>query len=144
MSLSTEPSTKYVADFICTYKFFEEPDDPNEPEMVDEQGNKTTAVHDCDVMYRIQLIQACNCNDDMDEMNKVLDELYENIHNTSWCSVILNKLMRNSQIGMDYDVMFRTLFGYEYFHLFHACLCEFFHNGIVNQSRVDAICAVIE
>jgi hypothetical protein len=127
-------NTQYVTNFICTYKLFEDGSECAADQSADQ------SVYDCDVMYRIQLIQACGGKNDMDEMNHILDDLYEAIHETTWCSRVMNQLMCNAPIGMEYEPMFITLFGYEMFHIFHGCICEYFHNGIVSQSRIELMC----
>ena len=132
-ALIPKNNTRYIADFLCTYKLFE-------TGLEDEGNTNPEMVHDCDIMYRMQLIQACNGSDEMDEMNDILGELYETIHETVWCSRIMNKMMRSAPIGMDYETMFRALFGYEFFHKFHGCICEYFHSGKVSETKVDEIC----
>jgi hypothetical protein len=100
-------------DFICTYKLLTE-------DSEDELGIK-------DMLYKIQLLQFFKLDSfDEKKINESIDKIFLNIKNESF----INNILRNSPYHniLDNELIFRTLFSYDYFDLFYTCLVNYFKN----------------
>lgn len=116
----------YQTDFICTYKLMDE-------EFTDD-------------LYQIQILQAFNLEKwDDNVINNICFELYALLtkSDTIFRDIIENakkniniKNMSDSVIdNCDEDgdkIIFTLLFTYDYFDLFHKCICEYMRNGKVS------------
>lgn len=139
-----EPILFYQTDFICTYKLMDE-------EFTDD-------------LYQIQLLQAFNLDKWDDALiNNLCYELYivlmkpETIFRD-----IIEKGKQNRDIKNIYDsiiqdtgdngddehtkgeddhdsIIFALLFTYDYFDLFHKCICEYFRNGVISLKTLENI-----
>ena len=112
---------------IFTYKLITEDGE-------DEKGLK-------EMLYKIQLLQLFGLNEfDESIMNEKMNVLYESIK----CEKFVEELLdinpyKNSFINN--ELLFRTLFSYDYLDLFHKCLYNHFNN--VSQSMDASIQDVI-
>lgn len=112
---------------IFTYKLITEDDE-------DEKGLK-------EMLYKIQLLQLFGLNEfDESIMNEKMNVLYESIK----CEKFVEELLdinpyKNSFINN--ELLFRTLFSYDYLDLFHKCLYNHFNN--IPQSMEVSIQDVI-
>ena len=99
---------------IFTYKLITEDGE-------DEKGLK-------EMLYKIQLLQLFGLNE-LDEtvMNEKMNSLYETIKEESFITELLQKNpYRHSFFNC--ELLFRTLFSYDYLDLFHRCLYNHFNN----------------
>lgn len=99
---------------IFTYKLITEDGE-------DEKGLK-------EMLYKIQLLQLFGLNE-LDEtvMNEKMNSLYETIKEESFITELLQEnSYRHSFFNC--ELLFRTLFSYDYLDLFHRCLYNHFNN----------------
>ena len=105
----------YKSDFICTYKLLED----------DEEG----ASHLC---YQMQLLQALNMTkfDDF-IITKNIEAVYFFIKDYSEIVdllIVLKEKYKNSNLAFFIEneiALFQLLFSYDYFDVFHKCLCNY-------------------
>ena len=128
----------YQADFICTYK---EMDSPEDQEM----------------MYKIQLLQAFDLPEWDDQKVKVIvEELYFDISKDVSLAIILDKVSKEEALqaiiemtlqerdakGLDQNMLyFSLLFQYEYFDFFHNCVIDFKHRGGIKEKTLHTLLA---
>ena len=123
----------YQTDFICTYKL-----------MDDEYTEE---------LYQIQILQAFNLKywDDI-IVNRSCFELYTLLTNSNKIfTTIVEKAKKNINIKNRYNsiiehcendddmIIFSLLFTYDYFDLFHKCICEYFRNGVISLKTLENI-----
>ena len=105
-------------DYICTYKDITEDDE-------DEVGLKQ-------VCYQLQLLQAFNMFEfDDTEIDKNINNAYTQLKDISFVQELIVKNPYNSQL-VDQELVFRTLFSYDYFDLFHKCLVYYYNNKSID------------
>jgi hypothetical protein len=116
----------YQADFICTYKWMDDPEDQEQ-------------------MYRIQLLQAFDLNEwNDDKINTTIQEIYTALAKTDELKNIYKKARQNTFIMetlslfshetvIGDDIIFNLLFKFEYFDLLHRCIVDFLINGNVDE-----------
>lgn len=98
---------------LCTYKLITEDDE-------EEIGLR-------EMLYKIQLLQIFNMEEFEEEtINKKIDHLFNSIKNEDFIKNIFEKHPYNGTIYN--DLIFRTLFSYDYLDLFHKCLYHFYNN----------------
>ena len=98
---------------IFTYKLITEDNE-------EEKGLK-------EMLYKIQLLQLFGLDElDEDVMNDKMNELYENIKNESFVKDLLHIHPYKFELAHD-ELLFRTLFSYDYLDLFHRCLYNHFN-----------------
>jgi len=105
----------YKSDFICTYKLLED----------DEEG----VSHLC---YQTQLLQALNMTkfDDF-IITKNIEAVYFFIKDCSeivGLLIVLKEKYKNSSMAFFIEneiALFQLLFSYDYFDIFHKCLCNY-------------------
>ena len=124
----------YQTDFICTYKLMDD-------EFTDD-------------LYQIQILQAFNLEKwDDNFINTLCFDLYmiltksDNIFRD-----IIERAKKNIDITNIYDsiidkddkddkeddkIIFALLFTYDYFDLFHKCICEYMRNGKVSFQSLE-------
>ncbi len=121
----------YQTDFICTYKLMDD-------EFTDD-------------LYQIQILQAFNLEKwDDNFINTLCFDLYtiltksDNIFRD-----IIERAKKNIDITNIYDsiidkddedddrIIFALLFTYDYFDLFHKCICEYMRNGKVSFQTLE-------
>lgn len=98
-------------DIICTYKSINEDSD-------DEVGLKQ-------LLYQIQLLQILNletCGYDIDRINAKINYLYDQLKNEQFVKELLLENPYCLQLNNNNELIFRTLFSYDYFDLFQRCL----------------------
>ena len=121
----------YQTDILCTYKQLEDEYDQEE-------------------LYRIQILQIFNLEDYDDTLvNNITKELYEKIFKNDVelknndFKELLNKAKENNELAFmlaivcpdgeqdnEYELtLFRLLFKFEYFDLFHKCISEYLRNN---------------
>jgi len=104
----------YDYDFLCTYKLHSDDDDKN-------------------LCYQLQLLQALKItNYDSMILATHIDKIGLFLqYNTELASILL--LMKdkykdtNIAFMIDGNALFQLLFSYEYFDIFHKCLCKYIH-----------------
>ena len=137
----------YQTDILCTYK------------LVDDE-------YDQEELYRIQLLQIFNLEDYDDTLvNAITKELYEKVienaenkNNKNDFKELLNKAKENNELAFmlaivcpegeqddEYELtLFRLLFKFEYFDLFHKCISEYLrNNGIISLKTKDELLQVL-
>jgi hypothetical protein len=98
---------------LCTYKLITEDDE-------EEVGLR-------EMLYKIQLLQTFNMEEfEEEKINNKIDKLYEIIKDEEFIKNIFEKHPYKGTIYN--DLIFRTLFSYDYLDLFHKCLYHFFNN----------------
>lgn len=134
----------YQADFVCTYKLFDDMDD-----------------NDREQMYRIQILQAFDLNEwNDDKINKIIEELYFSISSDGVFNDIFKKAKANTHISEileiyrannteietdkiaiidENDIIFKLLFKYEYFDLTHRCIIDFIINKSINEKYLNKL-----
>ena len=134
----------YQADFVCTYKLFDDIDE-----------------NDREQMYRIQLLQAFDLtlwNDDI--INKVIEELYSSISLSGVFKDVFTKARRNKDISEllniynasnteietdkiaildENDIIFKILFKFEYFDLTHRCIIDYLINNSIDDIYLNKL-----
>lgn len=97
-----------------------------------------------DDLYRSEILKAFDLNDWDDKiMNDKMDTLYNHLKECEFVIKLMKKLKENkefsvflffiSQDGGD-EAVFRLLFNYDFFHLFHLVLCDYIrHNKLNNE-----------
>jgi hypothetical protein len=122
---------EYQSDFICTYKLMDE-------EFMDD-------------LYQIQILQAFNLERwDDTVINNMCFELYTLLTNSDPIfRNIIEKAKKNRDIKNIYDsvmdkdgeddekIIFALLFTYEYFDLFHKCICEYMRDNKVSLNTLE-------
>lgn len=105
-------------DYLCTYKLITEDDD-------DEKGLS-------EMMYKIQYLQLFGITDfDEDVIGRNLDTLYDQLKKEPFLEELFEI---HSYVGeMCKEIMFRTLFSYDYFDLFHKVLYYYFNKADTNS-----------
>lgn len=123
----------YQADFICTYKRMDNPDDQEQ-------------------LYRIQLLQAFDSNDfDDEKINATIADLYKEL-NELFTDVFIKARQNESVIELiDYlrlsgeerleenDIIFNLLFKFEYFDLLHRCIIDYLINDSIHEKYIQAL-----
>ena len=131
----------YQTDILCTYK------------LVDDE-------YEQEELYRIQLLQIFNLEDYDDTLvNVITKELYEKLlknaeNKNNDFKELLNKAKENNELAFmlaivcpegekddDYELLlFRLLFKFEYFDLFHKCISEYLrNNGVISLKTKDEL-----
>jgi hypothetical protein len=123
----------YQADFICTYK---EMDSPEDQEM----------------MYKIQLLQAFDLPEwDDEKIHTTLDELYTTVTKDPFLQVILEKINKIDALQPIIEmtphknkrekdlILFSLLYQFEYFDLFHNCIIDFTHKGEIKEQTLNKL-----
>jgi hypothetical protein len=120
----------YQADFICTYKWMDTPDDQEQ-------------------MYRIQLLQAFDLNEwDDARINTMIMELYAKISTSGEFTALFAKARENTAIKEmldlfelsgeerlnEDDIIFKLLFKFEYFDLLHRCIVDYLLNNTLSPT----------
>jgi len=97
---------------LCTYKLITEDDE-------EEIGLR-------EMLYKIQLLQTFNMEEFEEEtINKKIDHLFNSIKDEEFIKNIFEKHPYKGTIYN--DLIFRTLFSYDYLDLFHKCLYHFYN-----------------
>jgi hypothetical protein len=97
---------------LCTYKLITEDDE-------EEVGLR-------EMLYKIQLLQIFNMKEfEEDIINQKIDDLFDSIKNEDFLTQIIEKHPYKDTLFN--DLIFRTLFSYDYLDLFHKCLYHFFN-----------------
>jgi hypothetical protein len=121
----------YQTDFICTYKLMDD-------EFTDD-------------LYQIQILQAFNLEKwDDNVINNLCFELYTKLTKSdNIFRDIIERAKKNIDITNIYDsiidkddedddrIIFALLFTYDYFDLFHKCICEYMRNSKVSFQTLE-------
>ena len=100
-------------DYICTYKMITEDDE-------DEKGLS-------DLMYKIQYLQLFGLTEyDETMINEKLATVYKQLEKEPFLDELFE--FHTYKGYMTKEFMFRTMFSYEYFDLFHRLLYNYYHN----------------
>ena len=116
----------YVSDFVCTYMFIKDLDEST-------------------FCYRLQLLEAFNCNEFNDKIiNKTTKYLYEKYKDNKYLSNIIQYQLTKFSINDDEKLsnellIFRTLFSYDTFYLFHSILCSLINNTDINVEKYNKL-----
>lgn len=99
-------------DYICTYKMITEDDE-------DEKGLS-------DLMYKIQYLQLFGLTEyDETMINEKLTAVYKKLEKEPFLDELFE--FHTYKGYMTKEFMFRTMFSYEYFDLFHRLLYNYYH-----------------
>ena len=99
-------------DYICTYKMITEDDE-------DEKGLS-------DLMYKIQYLQLFGLTEyDETMINEKLATVYKQLEKETFLDELFE--FHTYKGYMTKEFMFRTMFSYEYFDLFHRLLYNYYH-----------------
>lgn len=118
----------YDDSFVCTYHLLE--DDSS------------------DELYRIQFLQAIGLEEwDDEKVESEIDAIYANTSKASWVGAAIARVRDSSSMGawlaqlgfIDDEMVFRLLFGYDYFHLTHRCISELCRTGSTSNEACDAL-----
>jgi hypothetical protein len=138
----------YQADFVCTYKLFDDIDE-----------------NDQEQLYRIQLLQAFDLTEwNDDKINKIIEELYLSItltgvFNDVFIKAKMNKhiteileiyKLSNTEIETDKiaildenDIVFKLLFKFEYFDLTHRCIIDYLINKSIDEKYLNKLLSAL-
>jgi len=118
--------SSYQADFICTYKLMDNEEDQEQ-------------------LYRIQLLQAFDLTQWNDEkINTRIGELYTVVAREF--KTIFVKARENKNINqilsifngeIDDDIIFKTLFNFDYFDLVHRCIVDYLLNATISPKYMN-------
>jgi hypothetical protein len=98
---------------LCTYK------------LITEDNEEEVGLRE--ILYKIQLLQTFNMEEfEEEKINNKIDKLFEIIKEEEFIKKIFEKHPYKETIYN--DLIFRTLFSYDYLDLFHKCLYHFFNN----------------
>jgi hypothetical protein len=92
-----------------------------------------------DVIYRQELLDILDMQEyDENEINKRIYELYEKIKE---CKELKECMLRLSQnfMSLDEKVGLIILFSYDYLHLTHVCICEFFETNKITDDTLNKL-----
>lgn len=105
---------------LFTYKLITEDND-------EEKGMR-------EMLYKIQLLQLFDLNE-LDEavMNEKMNTLYESIKNEPFIAELLQENPYKINF-FNNELLFRTLFSYDFLDLFHKCLYNHFNNLPMEES----------
>ena len=106
-----------------------------------------------DDLYQIQILQAFNLEKwDDNVINNQCFELYTLLTKSDTIfRDIIERAKKNIDITNIYDsvidkddenddkIIFTLLFTYDYFDLFHKCICEYFRNGVISLKTLENI-----
>lgn len=119
----------YDDSFVCTYHLLNNDDSTDE-------------------LYQIQFLQALDLQEwDDDKVNKEIDATYADIKNAQWVMTAISRMREGSLFGAwlsqlgytEDDMVFRFLFGYDYFYLTHRCISETRRIGSASDEACDAL-----
>ena len=106
---------------ICTYK------------MITEDGDGEVGLKQ--MLYQMQLLQAFDIAEyNNDIINNKIIALYQEIRDTSFVKILMQQ-NPNTIHFEEPELIFTTLFSYDYFDLFHKCL--YYHSK--NESIDDTM-----
>ena len=119
----------YNTKIVCTYNtsdVFLESDDINE----EEKGFIR------DTLYRQELLNILDIQEYNEEgMNNGIHELYERLTGCEELKECMKKMaIRFYCEDLETGLMF--LFAYDYMHLTHLCICEYFETGKITQKNI--------
>ena len=124
-----EISSIYNTHMICTYKLLkeEELDFETDETKIDELTKELE--EDKKLLYQLQLLQVFYVQD-FNEciLNDCIDKLYSKISNEKFVQDLLNNNPFQLQFNRDKCLLFRTLFSYDLFDLFHRCIVDYYTN----------------
>lgn len=106
-----------------------------------------------DDLYRIEILKAFEMAEWDDKiMNDKMDTLYNYVKDTNFVAELIKKLKENkefsvflffiSQDGGD-EAVFRLLFNYDFFHLFHPVLCDYIRHNKLNDELFKNLVNII-
>jgi hypothetical protein len=111
-----------IYDFICTYHLIDD-------------------IHDSNLLYQIQLLQAFELNifDDIKIENE-LEILFNKIFNYTQINNIINFIKKKHNLYIVSDIIaFKILFNYDYFYIFFKCLQELFINNYITENSYNKL-----
>jgi len=106
-----------------------------------------------DELYRTEILKAFEMDEWDDKiMNDKMDTLYHHIKDCDFVTDLIKKLKENkefsvfmyfiSQDGGD-DAVFRIIFNFDYFHLFHSVLCYYIRYNELNDELFKKLANII-
>jgi hypothetical protein len=125
-----------MTDFICTYKMM-------------------TSDEDKEYLYRIQMLQAFNIQEWNDKIiEETMNELLQKVRHNEQFRFILDAAKVSPKLGMMMTLayqrhqekedkidsyIFIMLFNYDYFDMFHRCICEHINEGRITRETYEKI-----
>jgi hypothetical protein len=125
----------YTTDFICTYK------------MMDCDEDK-------EYLYKIQMLQAFNLEEWNDKaIEQIMNDLFLKVKENEQFRFILEAAKISPKLGMMLTLayqqqeqenkidayIFIMLFNYDYFDMFHRCICEHINEGRIKRETYEKI-----
>jgi len=86
------------------------------------------------MLYQIQLLELFNLKNldvDFDKLNEKMDTIYLQLKDETLILELLD--VHPYKDSMTHELMFRTLFSYDYLYLFHKYLYNYFNKQIINS-----------
>jgi hypothetical protein len=100
---------------------------------MDEEYNMREMLYRQDLLYVFQLEEF-----DDEKINKIIHEIYGKIKDNSHLDTILVK-MAGLFFSEDKEVGLMALFSFDYFYIFHPCLCDILKNGEVSNENLTKL-----
>ena len=130
----------YDTTILCTYKLMNnimidisDDDDDNDNDNDNDNNN------DCNILYQIQLLQILQLESfDEEKLNDKINLLYHELKDKPFVKMLIESNSYYDILGKNEDVVFRTLFSYDFFDLFHKCVV--FHMKNDNEK----LCKVVD
>jgi hypothetical protein len=110
----------YNSNFKCTYQIMDDLDDSNN-------------------LYRIQFLQAFNTYRwDSNIIDNTIQHIYSQLTNSIYGRNILKLVNLNVTItNFIHNSDIYILFSYDYFYIFHDCLCDLINNGKITDDNYN-------
>ena len=89
-----------------------------------------------DALYRQELLNILDIQEYNEEgMNNSIHELYEKLKECKELKECMKQLARRF-LCEDLETGLMFLFAYDYMHLTHVCICEYFETGQITQKNI--------
>ncbi len=116
----------YNTEFLCTYK-------------------SMTEAYYKNLCYQIQILQALNISkyDDIIVLNHIEKIYYflQNYYEIDIILLVLKEKYKNSNISLfienNNSALFQMLFSYDYFDIFHKCLCNYLRDKKLKKEETS-------
>jgi len=154
----------YNSTFLCTYVFYDKTisqmnpiskrlfiDNPN----LHEEETNEELLDMSNILYQQELLTAFNLEEsksfDETNLNNKMEELYNTLFifeetklNNNYLQIFNEIMTKTASLMLSEDIKtgFIILFSYDYFHIFHLCLCDLLNKGIIKEENINALIQV--